>query len=80
MAADVNRPEAIEKLEILGKLIYVEVFLMGVDADPADIAKAEVEEAKREGFPAVVVYMAGRQVVDENFMEELRRERKTGEL
>ena len=41
MAADVNHPTVIDKLEILGKLIDVEVFSMGVDAIPADTAKAE---------------------------------------
>lgn len=76
-AADVYRPAAIEQLQILGKQIDVEVFSMGVDADPADIAKAAVEKAKREGFDTVVVDTAGRQVVDEDLMEELRRVKKT---
>ncbi|KAK1734807.1 signal recognition particle subunit SRP54, partial [Skeletonema marinoi] len=76
-AADVYRPAAIEQLQILGKQIDVEVFSMGVDADPADIAKAAVEKAKKEGFDTVVVDTAGRQVVDEELMEELRRVKKT---
>lgn len=76
-AADVYRPAAIEQLQILGKQIDVEVFSMGVDADPADIAKAAVQKAKEEGFDTVVVDTAGRQVVDEELMEELRRVKKT---
>jgi len=79
VAADVYRPAAIEQLEILGKSIDVEVFSMGTDVDPAEIAKAGVEKAKREGFDTVVVDTAGRQVVDENLMEELRRVKKTVE-
>ncbi|EED94755.1 signal recognition particle 54 kDA subunit [Thalassiosira pseudonana CCMP1335] len=79
VAADVYRPAAIEQLQILGKQIGVEVFSMGVDADPADIAKEAVEKAKREGFDTVVVDTAGRQVVDEELMEELRRVKKTVE-
>lgn len=78
-AADVYRPAAIEQLQILGKSIDVEVFSMGQDADPADIAKQAVEKAKKEGFDTVVVDTAGRQVVDEDLMEELRRVKKTGE-
>ncbi|KAL7540586.1 hypothetical protein ACHAXR_010219 [Thalassiosira sp. AJA248-18] len=78
-AADVYRPAAIEQLEILGKSIDVEVFSMGTDADPADIAKEAVEKAKREGFDTVLVDTAGRQVVDEELMEELRRVKKTVE-
>jgi signal recognition particle subunit SRP54 len=79
-AADVYRPAAIEQLEILGKSIDVEVFSMGADADPADIAKKAVEKAKDEGFDTVVVDTAGRQVVDEELMDELRRVKKTGEF
>ena len=78
-AVDVYRPAAIEQLEILGKQIGVEVFSMGVDADPVDIAKGAVEKAKRDGFDTVLVDTAGRQVVDEELMEELRRVKKAGE-
>lgn len=77
-AADVYRPAAIEQLQILGGQVGVEVFSMGADADPAEIAKAAVEKAKKEGFDTVIVDTAGRQVVDEELMEELRRVKKTG--
>ena len=77
-AADVYRPAAIEQLEILGKSIDVTVFAMGTDADPAEIAKQAVEKAKSEGYDTVLVDTAGRQVVDEELMEELRRVKKTG--
>lgn len=76
-AADVYRPAAIEQLQILGKSIDVEVFSMGTDEDPANIAKAAVEKAKNEGFDTVIVDTAGRQVVDEDLMEELRRVKKS---
>lgn len=79
-AADVYRPAAIEQLQILGKQVGVEVFSLGADADPADIAKEAVKKAKEEGFDTVVVDTAGRQVVDEELMEELRRVKKTGEF
>jgi len=78
-AADIYRPAAIEQLEILGKSIDVTVFSMGVDTDPAEIAKKAVEKAKLEGYDTVVVDTAGRQVVDENLMEELRRVKKAVE-
>lgn len=76
-AADVYRPAAIEQLQILGKSIDVEVFSMGTDEDPAIIAKTAVEKAKKEGFDTVIVDTAGRQVVDEELMEELRRVKKS---
>lgn len=47
-AADVYRPAAIQQLEILGKSVDVEVFSMGTDADPVDIAKKALAKAKAE--------------------------------
>jgi signal recognition particle subunit SRP54 len=79
VAADVYRPAAIQQLEILGKSIDVTVFSMGVDVDPATIAKEAVGKAKLEGYDTVLVDTAGRQVVDEELMEELRRVKRTGE-
>jgi signal recognition particle subunit SRP54 len=77
VAADVYRPAAIEQLQILGKQVDVEVFSMGSDVDPAEIARQAVEKAKAEGFDTVLVDTAGRQVVDDDLMEELRRVKKT---
>ena len=79
-AADVYRPAAIEQLGILGTSIGVDVFSMGTDADPAEIARLAVEKAAAEGYDTVVVDTAGRQVVDEELMEELRRVKKAGEF
>ena len=72
-AADVYRPAAIKQLEVLGESIGVDVFTMGTDADPVDIAASAVEKAKAEGYDTVLVDTAGRQVIDEDLMEELRR-------
>jgi len=72
-AADVYRPAAIKQLEVLGESIGVDVFTMGTDADPVDIAAAAVEKAKAEGYDTVLVDTAGRQVIDEALMDELRR-------
>ncbi|KAG7345068.1 signal recognition particle subunit [Nitzschia inconspicua] len=76
-AADVYRPAAITQLEILGKSVGVEVFSMGTDTDPVDIAQAALEKAKAEGFDTLIVDTAGRQVIDDNLMAELQRIQKT---
>lgn len=76
-AADVYRPAAIKQLQILGESIGVEVFSMGTEVDPVDIAQAAVEKAKAEGFDTVLVDTAGRQVIDSNLMDELRRIQQT---
>jgi len=76
-AADVYRPAAIKQLEVLGDSIGVEVFSMGTEADPVDIAAAAVKKAKEEGFDTVLVDTAGRQVIDADLMDELRRIKET---
>lgn len=76
-AADVYRPAAIKQLQILGESIGIEVFSMGTEADPVDIAAAAIEKAKAEGYDTVIVDTAGRQVIDENLMDELRRIKET---
>ena len=77
-AADVYRPAAIKQLQVLGKSIDVEVFSLGTDADPVDIAAQALEKAKAEGYDTVVVDTAGRQVIDEDLMQELRRIKEAG--
>jgi len=72
-AADVYRPAAITQLEVLGQSIGVDVFSMGTEADPVDIAAQAVAKAKAEGYDTVLVDTAGRQVIDEDLMDELRR-------
>jgi signal recognition particle subunit SRP54 len=78
-AADVYRPAAIKQLQILGESIGVEVFSMGSDADPVDIAAAAVAKAELEGFDTVLVDTAGRQVIDTDLMDELKRIKAAGE-
>ena len=76
-AADVYRPAAITQLEILGKSVDVEVFSMGTEADPVDIAQKALEKAKSEGFDTLIVDTAGRQIIDDNLMNELQRIKET---
>jgi signal recognition particle subunit SRP54 len=71
-AADVYRPAAITQLEILGESVGVDVFSMGTDADPVDIAEKALEKAKKEGYDTLIVDTAGRQIIDENLMDELK--------
>eukprot|EP00531_Pseudo-nitzschia_arenysensis_P007501 CAMPEP_0116138578 /NCGR_PEP_ID=MMETSP0329-20121206/12855_1 /TAXON_ID=697910 /ORGANISM="Pseudo-nitzschia arenysensis, Strain B593" /LENGTH=444 /DNA_ID=CAMNT_0003633567 /DNA_START=522 /DNA_END=1856 /DNA_ORIENTATION=- len=76
-AADVYRPAAITQLEILGKSIDVEVFSMGTEADPVDIAEKALAKAKAEGFDTLIVDTAGRQIIDDDLMGELQRIKET---
>ncbi|MBO6155028.1 MAG: signal recognition particle protein [Lachnospiraceae bacterium] len=71
VACDIYRPAAIEQLQINGEKQGVEVFSMGTNHKPADIAKAAVEHAKKNNLNVVILDTAGRLHVDEDMMNEL---------
>lgn len=71
VACDVYRPAAIEQLTINGNKQGVEVFSMGTNQKPVDIAKAAIAHAKNNDFNAVILDTAGRLHVDEDMMNEL---------
>ena len=71
-ACDVYRPAAIEQLKINGEKQGVPVFSMGDKNKPANIAKAAVEHAAKNGMNIVILDTAGRLHIDEDMMEELR--------
>jgi len=50
---------------------------LGTDVDPVDIATQAVEKAKAEGYDTVLIDTAGRQVIDVDLMEELKRIQQT---
>ena len=70
-ACDVYRPAAIKQLQVNGEKQGVEVFSMGDQNKPVDIAKAAVEHAKKHGMSVVILDTAGRLHIDEFMMEEL---------
>ncbi|MBU3876274.1 signal recognition particle protein [Faecalicatena sp. AGMB00832] len=72
VACDVYRPAAIKQLQINGEKQGVEVFSMGDKNKPADIAKAALEHAKKNGNNIVILDTAGRLHIDEDMMGELQ--------
>jgi signal recognition particle subunit SRP54 len=76
VGADVYRPAAIEQLKTLGAQIGVEVFSLGTEAKPEDIAAAGIAKAREEGFDTVLVDTAGRLQIDTSMMEEMVRIRQ----
>ncbi len=79
-ACDVYRPAAIKQLQINGEKQKVEVFSMGENQKPANIAKAAIEHAKKNGNNVVILDTAGRLHVDEEMMEELQEIKKVVEV
>ncbi|HLW50369.1 MAG TPA: signal recognition particle protein [Sphingobacteriaceae bacterium] len=71
VAGDVYRPAAINQLQVLAEQIGVPVYADTESKDPIAIAKAGVDEAKRNGHNVVIVDTAGRLAIDEALMNEI---------
>jgi signal recognition particle subunit SRP54 len=71
VAADLERPAAIEQLRTLGREIGVPVVSEG--KDPVKVAKNAVKEADRQNADVVIVDTAGRLHVDDEMMKQARR-------
>jgi signal recognition particle subunit SRP54 len=70
VAADLQRPAAIDQLEQLGRELQVPVF-SEERADPIAAATQGLERARGEGLDTVILDTAGRLHVDEELMDEL---------
>jgi signal recognition particle subunit SRP54 len=77
VACDTYRPAAIEQLQQLGKELGVPVYSEGTEPEPESIAEHGIKAARDEGYDFVIVDTAGRQVVDQDMMEEIKRVRGT---
>ena len=80
VACDVYRPAAIKQLQINGEKQGVEVFSMGDNQKPANIAKAALEHAGKNGNNVIILDTAGRLHIDEEMMEELQEIKNTVEV
>jgi signal recognition particle subunit SRP54 len=76
VAADVQRPAAIDQLMMLGKQIGVPVYV-DRNADPVSIAARSVDHAKKNARDLIIVDTAGRLHVDEEMMKEVEAIRDT---
>ena len=70
-ALDIYRPAAIKQLQVNGEKVGVDVFTMGADHKPAEIAAAAMEHARKNGENVVFLDTAGRLQIDESMMQEL---------
>ena len=80
VACDVYRPAAAEQLQINGQKQEVDVFTMGTNHKPVDIARAAIEHAAGHGHNVVILDTAGRLHVDEDMMAELQEIREQVEI
>ncbi len=73
VAADLQRPNAVNQLQVNGERAGVPVFAPepgnGV-GDPVEVARASIEEARRRLYDVVIVDTAGRLGVDAELMQQ----------
>jgi signal recognition particle subunit SRP54 len=77
VAADLQRPAAVEQLRVLGRQLDLPVWSAPDDGpkDPVEVARSSLDEAARLGRNVVIVDTAGRLQVDAELMDELRHVR-----
>jgi signal recognition particle subunit SRP54 len=71
VAADLQRPAAIEQLHVIGRQLDVPVYSEPGAKDPIAVCAAAVAKAKAEQIPIVVLDTAGRLAIDEELMNQL---------
>ena len=71
VAADVQRPAAVEQLSQLAEQIQIDVY-KNEDQSPVKLSRDAVKEAKKNGNDVVIIDTAGRLQIDEEMMQELK--------
>ena len=72
VAADLQRPAAIDQLHVLGESLNVPVYSDKTEQDPIKVCRAAVAKAKAEKIPVVILDTAGRLAIDEELMNQLK--------
>jgi signal recognition particle subunit SRP54 len=73
VAADLQRPQAVQQLQIVGERAGVSVFAPSAGngvGDPVDVARRSIEHARQKMYDVVIVDTAGRLGVDAEMMQQ----------
>ncbi|MBM3197328.1 MAG: signal recognition particle protein [Chlamydiae bacterium] len=73
IAADLQRPAAIEQLKILGQKAQVAVFSDLTEKDPLRVVRAGMEHARKNEHDVVLIDTAGRLHIDQPLMEQIQQ-------
>jgi signal recognition particle subunit SRP54 len=76
VAADLQRPNAVDQLKVLGAKVSVEVYSPEVGSgvgDPVKVAKDSIAHARSKGNTVVIVDTAGRLGVDQEMMQQAKK-------
>ena len=72
VAADLQRPAAIEQLKVIGAQLQIPVYSEG-GTNPVKVCQDAVAEANRQGYDTIILDTAGRLHVDADLMAELKQ-------
>ncbi|MCH7919810.1 MAG: signal recognition particle protein [Planctomycetes bacterium] len=72
VADDLQRPAAVQQLQVLGEQVGVDVYTEETK-DPVRVAKGALKHAKKNGHDVVILDTAGRLHIDEEMMAEIER-------
>ena len=72
VAADLQRPAAIDQLHVIGEQVGVEVYSDREKNDPIQVCRDAVAKAKADGCKVVILDTAGRLAIDEELMQQLK--------
>jgi signal recognition particle subunit SRP54 len=73
VAADLQRPAAIDQLHVLGEQLEIPVYSDRTQKDPVAVCQAAIREAKKQGADTVILDTAGRLHIDQELMGQLER-------
>lgn len=73
VAADLQRPAAVEQLKTLGQQLGIDVFAAEGKMSPPEVCLAGVQHAQKHGHDVVILDTAGRLHIDEDLMQEVQQ-------
>ncbi len=73
VAADLQRPAAIDQLHVLGEQLGIPVYSEPGATNPVLVCQNAVKKARAEGIGAVILDTAGRLHIDEELMKQLEQ-------
>ncbi|EAQ77527.1 signal recognition particle protein [Blastopirellula marina] len=79
VAADLQRPAAVQQLHVVGESVGAKVYSEENASDPIAVCQNAVKFARENGINVVILDTAGRLAIDEELMEQLKTiDRKIG--
>ncbi len=72
VAADLQRPAAIEQLHVIGRQLNVPVYSEPGEKDPIKVCRNAVAKARAEKYQIVILDTAGRLAIDQELMEQIK--------